>query len=206
MPSRGAECTQMGWARRIFFVLVCAAGMAGCATAPNERSGPPLEPTSQRAAPAPKRSPLREPPGVFFDEVTQANISSTICVSGWTATVRPSTSFTGTLKLLMLSRARLRPEDAAKYELDHYVPLALGGHPRSEDNLWLQPWEGTWTAKLKDRLERKLQLMVCASELTLQEARSEIKKGWRAAYRKFIAADPRAVPRGLDWDEDEVVE
>jgi hypothetical protein len=114
--------------------------------------GPP-EPTSQRAAPA-KRSPLREPPGVFFADVTQANVSSTICVSGWTATVRPSTSFTGRLKLLMLSRAGLQPADAARFELDHYFPLALGGHPRSEDNLWLQPWEGTWTARLKDRLER----------------------------------------------------
>ena len=48
--------------------------------------------------------------------------------------------------------------------------------------------------------------MVCAGQLTLHAARQAIQKGWRAAYRKFIAADPLAVPRGMDWDDDEVVE
>jgi hypothetical protein len=118
---------------RILSVLY-AACLAGYAAPPAERSGPP-EPASQRAAAPAKRSPLREPPGVFFADVTQANISRTICISGWTATVRPSTSFTGRLKLLMLARAGPRPVDASKYELDHYVPLALrqsGSTPQPE--------------------------------------------------------------------------
>jgi hypothetical protein len=37
-------------------------------------------------------------PGSYNPDVTQSNISSTICVSGWTATVRPSTSYTNPLK------------------------------------------------------------------------------------------------------------
>ena len=58
------------------------------------------------------------------------------------------------LKQLMLARAGLKPTDSLKFELDHFVPLALGGHPRSEDNLWLQSRVGEWSARVKDRLER----------------------------------------------------
>jgi hypothetical protein len=91
-----------------------------------------------------------------------------------------------------------------KYELDHYVPLALGGHPRSEDNLWLQPWDGKWSARTKDRLEKKLQVMVCAGRLTLQTARDAVRDGWRAAYRRYLGAEQTGVPRGVE--EEEVVE
>ena len=33
-------------------------------------------------------------PGVLNPDVTQANIDSTICVHGWTRTIRPPTSYT----------------------------------------------------------------------------------------------------------------
>jgi hypothetical protein len=59
-------------------------------------------------------------------------------------------------------RAGLDRAEAVKYELDHFVPLAIGGHPRSEDNLWLQSWVGAWNARVKDRLERRLQV-ICKS-------------------------------------------
>ena len=39
------------------------------------------------------------------------------------------------------------------YELDHLVPLALGGHLRKLSNLMLQPWEGEHSTKAKDVLE-----------------------------------------------------
>lgn len=38
---------------------------------------------------------------------------------------------------------------ASQYELDHIVPLALGGHPRNLKNLMLQPWEGADGAHAK---------------------------------------------------------
>ncbi|MFF3517985.1 hypothetical protein [Streptomyces sp. NPDC002573] len=37
-------------------------------------------------------------PGAYNPDVTQSNIHSTICVSGWSATVRPPTSYTNPLK------------------------------------------------------------------------------------------------------------
>src|SRR4051794_16847852 len=38
-------------------------------------------------------------PGVLNPDVTQATIATTICVHGWTRTVRPPSSYTGDLKL-----------------------------------------------------------------------------------------------------------
>jgi hypothetical protein len=37
-------------------------------------------------------------PGVINPEVTQANIQQTICVKGWTTTIRPPASYTNSLK------------------------------------------------------------------------------------------------------------
>ena len=45
-------------------------------------------------------------PGVTNSEVTQANIQQTICVKGWTATVRPPQSYTGTVKKQQLQAVR----------------------------------------------------------------------------------------------------
>ena len=120
--------------------------------------------------------------------------------------MRPSTSYTRGLKQLMLTRAGLPRGDAVKYELDHFVPLAVGGHPRSEDNLWLQRWDGAWNARVKDRLERRLQVMVCAGEINLHTARTAIQHDRHAAYRNYVAAEATAVPRGMELEEEEVVE
>lgn len=171
--------------------------LGACVTAP---SGPPT------AAEAPVgRSPFTEPRGVVVNAaVTQESIASTICISGWTATVRPPTSYTNRVKRAMLQQAGLDLSSADKYELDHFVPLALGGHPTSIDNLWLQSWDGAWSARLKDRLERTLQLHVCAGRIRLDEARSAIQRGWKAAYKKYVENAP--APRGLDLDIEERVE
>jgi len=67
-----------------------------------------------------------------------------------------------------LLRERDLPQAAAgHYELDHRIPLALGGHPRNLRNLELQPWDGEDSAKQKDRLERRLQVLVCKEQLLL---------------------------------------
>jgi hypothetical protein len=120
--------------------------------------------------------------------VTQATIKQTICVPRWTDTVRPPTSYTTPLKLKLLQDHDLPAADASKYELDHFVPLALGGNPRSPDNLWLQPWEGEWGAETKDRLEVKLKNLVCAGKLTLDQARTAIRTNWIEAFKKFVGA------------------
>ena len=68
--------------------------------------------------------PSRSHPGVVSSAVTQENIANTICVPGWTATVRPPTSYTQALKRSTLTRVGMDPKDAISYELP-------GGHPKS---------------------------------------------------------------------------
>jgi hypothetical protein len=48
--------------------------------------------------------------------------------------------------------------------------------------------------------------MVCANAITLDAARAAVQRDWRAAYRKYVAPDPSVVPRGMESEEDEVVE
>ena len=73
----------------------------------------------------------------------------------------------------------------AEYELDHIIPLAIGGHPRKLTNLQLQLWDEENGAKRKDRIEVKLQRLVCTDQVSLGDAQREIADNWPAAYHKY---------------------
>lgn len=118
-------------------------------------------------------------------DVSQATIQQTICVSGYTKSVRPSTTYTNGVKLKLLRESRIDDSRISDFELDHIVPLALGGHPRSLNNLMLQPWEGTNSAKRKDRLEVKLQCLVCTGQVGLKVAQQAIYNDWPGAYHTY---------------------
>ena len=79
-------------------------------------------------------------PGSIDPAVTQANIHQTICVTGWTATIRPPQSYTGTLKKQQLKSVRFTDKNPAHYEEDHFISLELGGSPRDPKNLWPEMW------------------------------------------------------------------
>lgn len=110
-------------------------------------------------------------PGAFNPDVTQQTIGTTICVPGWTATIRPPTSVTGPIKTeRMAAYGDTLPR--AAYELDHLIPLELGGAPRSILNLWPEPFPA---ASVKDALENKLKTEVCAGTVTLADAQHEVR-------------------------------
>ena len=121
-------------------------------------------------------------------DVTQATIGQTICVPGYTRTVRPSASYTNAIKRRMLLAQGIPVVNAQNYELDHIIPLTLGGHPKSLDNFMLQLWEGPNGAKVKDKLEPRLNRLVCAGKLPLAEAQSCIYKNWQACARQYPGA------------------
>ena len=129
--------------------------------------------------------------GALNPDVTQDTIGQTICVPGYAKSVRPATSYTNGVKEMLLQRAHKNPMLAQYYELDHIIPLALGGHPRKLDNLELQIWEGENGAKKKDRLEVKLHCLVCSHQVTLATAQREILKDWQAAYHKYAEVQCR---------------
>ncbi|MGW5284471.1 hypothetical protein ACWERI_34310 [Streptomyces collinus] len=122
-------------------------------------------------------------PGAYNPDVTQSNIHSTICVSGWTATVRPPTSYTNPLKAQGITDYGYTDTNMADYEEDHLVPLELGGAPRDPQNLWPEPYSGSQTAHSKDGVETKLKNAVCAGTITLSAARSAIKNNWTTALQ-----------------------
>jgi hypothetical protein len=127
-------------------------------------------------------------PGALNPAVTQANIHSTICVSGWTATIRPPVSFTGSLKVKQIGQYGYSDKKTASYEEDHLISLELGGAPADPRNLWPEPYsislaDGRSTgAHTKDAFETKLKTEVCAGAITLAAAQGEIGDHWVHAY------------------------
>ena len=135
---------------------------------------------------APPREVASVPLETLNADVTPATIDSTICVAGYTARVRPPTHYTRGVKLKLLRDDGKPAADAPLYELDHVIPLALGGHPRNAANLALQRWDGPAGAKRKDRLERALQRLVCARRVGLRAAQASIYSDWQRAYREYV--------------------
>ena len=124
-------------------------------------------------------------PGAYNPDVTQSTIGSTICVSGWTSTVRPPTSYTNPLKVQQIAQYGYADTSTADYEEDHLVPLELGGAPRDPRNLWPEPRYGNETAGNKDTVENRLKTAVCAHKVTLAAARSAIATDWTTALAKL---------------------
>src|SRR5438093_1328924 len=79
-------------------------------------------------------------PGTTNPDVHQDNINDTICKSGWTATVRPSSSYTNKLKKTQLAELKWKDKNPSHYEQDHFISLELGGHPRDPKTLWPEMW------------------------------------------------------------------
>ena len=124
-------------------------------------------------------------PGAVNPDVTQANIASTVCVAGYTGTIRPPVGYTNALKRKQMTALHL-PGKPSDYEEDHLVSLVIGGSPSSRDNLWPEPWAGAHGARVKDRLEVALAKQVCSGKVPLAQAQHEIASDWVGAYRKYV--------------------
>lgn len=117
--------------------------------------------------------------------VTQETINQTICVHGYTRTVRPPVRVTNLIKKRLLKANGLSPSAARRFELDHWMPLALGGDPGAidrTDNLVLQTWP---EAKRKDKVEYKAYRCVCDGKVSLAEAQHDMYENWHHALIKY---------------------
>jgi hypothetical protein len=113
-------------------------------------------------------------PGALNPAVTQSNIGQTICVSGWSESVRPAESVTEPEKLAsMLAYGDNGP--AGDYEYDHLVSLELGGAVNDRRNLWPEPGA---SPNPKDAVENALHRMVCSGEMQLAQAQRIIATNW----------------------------
>ncbi|MEV4439273.1 hypothetical protein AB0K09_09650 [Streptomyces sp. NPDC049577] len=134
------------------------------------------------------KEPLPDPkcsPGATNPKVTQDTIKSTICCSGYTSDIRPSTNIT----------SREKTANAASYgykgnlrdaEYDHLISLQLGGDPNDPRNLWVQPPSpghkpGAGPNNPKDVVENKLKAAICAGKTQLAKAQQAIARDWTTA-------------------------
>lgn len=124
-------------------------------------------------------------PGAIDAAVTQANIHATICVSGYTTTVRPAESVTEAFKV-----ADEKAYGISSGELDHLIPLEIGGSSDAH-NLWVEPGS---IPNPKDTVENDLHAAVCSGQLSLAAAQQLIATDWTTALAKIGENAPAATP------------
>lgn len=138
-------------------------------------------------------------PGDTDPAVTQDNIQQTICVSGYSKTVRPPVSVTGPMKETVGKEYALTiPMNVV--EGDHLISIELGGCPgpnrgcQFQSNFWDEPWCSftdtcSFTdqkatdfsymgAKAKDCIENCLHKRVCSGQMQLADAQQGIAANW----------------------------
>jgi len=121
-------------------------------------------------------------PGATNPAVTQDTLQQTICRAGYTKTIRPTSSYTNTLKAQQISAYGYTDTTLGDYEEDHLISLELGGSPDSPANLWPEPYGGNYGSREKDKVENYLHTHVCEQQLSLAEAQQQIAENWVAVY------------------------
>ena len=119
-------------------------------------------------------------PGSIDPDVTQADIRSTICKKGWTATVRPPEAQTERFKYDVAYPHYGTPA-GERTELDHLVPLELGGS-NDATNLWP---EYPPSPNPKDKVEDALNHAVCDGRVSLARAQAAIASDWITAEKRL---------------------
>ena len=162
-------------------------------------TGPMPGPGSCHYRTATDGNPLPDPtctPGAINTMVTQDNIQSTICASGYSSSIRPPESITEPAKYQSMT-AYSAPGSASQYEYDHLVPLELGGSSDTR-NLWPELDSGSpsqfdssdsYGENAKDGVEDRLNAAVCSGQVMLAAAQEAIAINWTTAE-----ASPRHQP------------
>ncbi len=153
---------------------------------------------------APARDALPNPgltPGATNPNVTQATLRETVCVPGYSKSIRPPERYTEALKRRQLREYSYADQKIWHYEEDHLVPLSIGGSPTSPRNLWPEPHhvDGGWGSFAKDRLEYFMWKAVCAGEIPLRMAQHVFETNWVAGYERYIGPDPDNTPLHGEW-------
>ena len=125
-------------------------------------------------------------PGAINPNVTQANIQQTVCLKGYTKTIRPPSHVTNKLKKRQMREYGYTDRNPKHYEEDHLIALSIGGAPDDPRNLWPEPRKSEWNAKKNDQLEFVLYKMVCAKEISLSEAQHDMATNWIEAWNRYV--------------------
>ena len=126
-------------------------------------------------------------PGAIDPAVTQVNIHETICVLGYSKSVRPPLRVTYPLKRQVMEEYGLEGKAPRLFEGDPLIPIEIGGCPGPDRdcdfhaNYWPQAWAEPNGAHDKDRIENALHRLVCSDRMPLAEAQHRLSTDWRHA-------------------------
>jgi hypothetical protein len=114
---------------------------------------------------AASRSPSILPDPQLTPGATLEVTTSDICVPGYTKKVR---DVPAAVKRQVYAAYGIQHHAPREYEIDHLIPLELGGS-NALKNLWPQSFQTQpWNAHVKDHLENELHRLVCAGEGTVR--------------------------------------
>jgi hypothetical protein len=124
-------------------------------------------------------------PGLLNPKVTQKTIAVTICRSGYTASIRPSSTITSKEKLAN-AKSYSYKGSLRDAEYDHLVALELGGDPNGPRNLWVEPPSpghraGSGVYNPKDTIENKAKYLVCSHKVSLSLMQRAMAYNWTTA-------------------------
>jgi hypothetical protein len=105
-----------------------------------------------------------------------------ICTPGYTGRVRNVSQRT---KDSVYWRYGVRRHSTGQYEIDHIIPLELGGS-NSATNLFPEAANPTPGFHQKDRLENRLHALVCAGDLNIRVAQKAIATNWVKAFSRYV--------------------
>ncbi len=159
--------------RNVPHILLCSAVLVLLTVAARAENLLPNDQGDARIRPDPRLTPgavATADPAVF-------------CHAGYSRSVRHTS---GRLKRDVY-RAYGIDRHSGHYEMDHLVPLALGGADVAE-NLWPEDRDNEWGAGAKDRLEWRLIQLVCGRAVDAEQAQHDIATDWIAAYGQYCPA------------------
>lgn len=131
----------------------------------------------------PQPIPIRPDPGITPGAIATLDTSK-VCQSGYSKTVRHTSA---ALKLRVYRAYGLASQPRADFEVDHLIPLSLGGAD-AERNLWPESYTTKpWNAHVKDRLEVYIHNRVCVRHtMTLLEGQRLFQQDWTKAYTDYL--------------------
>ena len=137
------------------------------------------------------------PPGIgrWDATITQENIKTTICTTGYTTLVRTGKTpgfgpITQKIKDEVYARDGKKPDGLPPgqshcCEIDHAYPLTDGG-ANVIDNLWAESWDKPYGAREKDHsAEDKLNALICSGKMTLKDAQDCLANDWIACAARI---------------------
>lgn len=111
-----------------------------------------------------------------------------ICKSGYTQTVR---NVPLSEREQVFAEYGISYDLHINYEVDHLISLELGGS-NDISNLFPEPYNITYGARVKDKLENYLHSQICSGKMTVAEAQREIATNWLKYYLIIYPQTPQA--------------